>query len=342
MGNPELSVYNRESRIEKLEERLVDIALSSIFKLSDTDETTNWAEETLATFNSLPKANSYERKKVKNLITQTATRLLQNPQDLDIASAVWKTQSSQEDSGNSAGFLELVKTKSVESIKKNWEDVTSEQLADLIRIYTNSPSAQDFAKEMLGSYFKGPRNLHQRIDAYYNLVSATLDLVGEDEAFEEGMKIALHATDTLPKHPSLVEQTGLLSLPYEEAESVFKKLLIARCVVNQVRFIGSWGLDKYYEDRGNFILTDGIAIKEGNKRQRNATEKIGENEAKEMYHAMQYTMKLFSRSSIESLSEKRKQSLRMTWPFHLVFDETDPLNKKFHEVSLKRVGSTRA
>lgn len=340
MGNPELSVYNRKSRIEKLEERLVDIILTSIFKPSDTDKTTNWAEETLVIFNSLPKANSYERKEVKNLITQTARRLLQNPQDLETANVVWKTQSSQEDSGNSAGFLELVKTKSVELIKKNWEDVTSKQLADLIRIYTNSPSTQDFAKEMLGSYFKGPRSLNQRIDAYYNLVSATLDLVGEDEAFKEGMKIALHATDILPKHPSLVEQTGLLSLPYREVESVFKKLLIARCVVNQVRFIGSWGLAKYYEDRGNFIITDSVAIREGNKRQRNATEKMGENEAEKMYRTMKDTMKLFSSNSIESLSEKRKQNLRINWPFHLVFDETDPLNKKFHEVLLKRTSST--
>lgn len=223
-----------EARTEQLVDRIVVVI---------------WANQVFSEYaecNGLPKQNSKERKHAKNLITKTAGELLKNPQDITIAQKTWRgNELSRDDAEKSQEpFSELVRIERLALIKEKWKDVTPEQLAQLVRISSdiNDPS-QDDAKEMLRNYFRGPKSRNQRIDAYYNLVSATLDLVGEDEAFYEGMKIALHATDILPKVPSLVEQTAMLSLPTKEEKKgeVFQQLLVSRCVIAQGTFYGFVG-----------------------------------------------------------------------------------------------------
>ncbi len=307
-------------------------ALNIIFNKLARQNTAFWLEK-FEHYNSLPKARSKERKIASGLLTETVEGILQNPQEISfMQEALTNKKNNALTQDAKQQFVQLVRDNCLTLIKDKWDDVMPEQLAQLVRIHANNDPSQDDAREMLRNYFRGPKSRNQRIEAYYAFVSATLDLKGEDEAFEESMKIVLHATDILPKNPSLLEQTGLLSFPYGEEESVFKKLLIARSIVAQIRFIGSWDLDKYYEDRGNFILTDSVAITEGNKRQGNVIRKIGENEARGMYDRMKATMRLITSGSIESLPEERKQELMGTWPFNLALDETDPLNQKFQKV----------
>ena len=313
--------------IDDKTKQLVDILVTII-----------WVKEALNEYNGLPKGNSAQRRKARNLVTQTAKRLLESPQDISIAEKTWNTTQESEEP-----FSELVRKECQALIKEKWKNVAPGELAQLVTIYANDncPS-QDDARKILRNYFRGPNSPNQRIEAYYTFVSGVLDLAEEGKAFRKGMEIALHVTDILPKNPSLVEQTGILSLPYGELESVFKKLLIARSVVARVRFLGSWDLDKYYEDRGNFIILDSVSIEEGDKRKENVIKKIGESETREMYNRMKAAIGLIANGSIESLSEGVKQSLIKTWPFNLAFDETDDLNQKFQRVFSERKNSSTA
>lgn len=59
--------------------------------LSPKEQTTLWANQVFAEYNSLPKGNRAEKIRIRNLAAQTAWSLLANPQDIDIASSVWKS-----------------------------------------------------------------------------------------------------------------------------------------------------------------------------------------------------------------------------------------------------------
>lgn len=196
----------------------------------------------------------------------------------------------------------------------------------MVRIYANKDPSKDSAEDLLTNYFKGPRSRNQRIDAYYNFVSGVLDLVGEDDAFKEGMKIALHATDILPKEPSLVEQAVLVSLPYKE-EGVFQKAIIANYIIYQLRFMGLQDFKRYYDDRGAFAKSIAVT-QEMRKKVHRVTKEIGIDETRKLNLATES----FLYTIIEPMSEGLKQSLKDTWPYNLAFDETDPLIQKFERV----------
>jgi len=313
-------------------EQLVEIMFNAISgELTPQDKTTLWAYQVIGEYNGLPQQTSQERKRAKNLVTQTASKLLENPQDISTAEEIWRTNEldigyAQE---SDEPFSKLVERKCQALTKEKWCNIVPEQLAQLVRLYVdNNDPSQDLAKEMLKNYFKGPESSNQRIDAYYNFVSAIPDLVGEEDAFKEGMKIALYGTEILAPNPSLREQTILLNLPSREKESVFfKKALIANYVINQLRFIGLQDLDEYYQGRKNFVCTE--AVKEAfEKKVQRAREAIGEDRAKELNRKMLDFLGCIT----NPLSEEKKESLKGDWPYSLAFDETDPLIEKFRRV----------
>lgn len=295
---------------------LVDNVLDPIFKLTPLDKTSNWAEDVLEEFNGLPKTNSREIKVVKNLAAQSAAQLLQAPQYIDAAGVVWKKEKS---------LYELIRMESKAFMREKWEDVTSEQLAQLVRIYADNPQYKDFAKELLGNYFKGPKSKRQRVDAYYVFVSCVLDLTGDDKAFSEGVKIGLYDTDILVRGKDLIEQAILLSLPYNEKEIVFQKLLIAKNVMSQLSFLSSEDLGAVRQRHSDFLNTSEKLREKWEEEEIKAKKQIGAAKVIELIEAI---MKIDSHYW-KNLSEEEKLKLRNIWPFNLLFDKKDPLNKKF-------------
>ena len=317
-------------------EKLVGLFNAMFGELTPQEKTTLWADNVLEDYNSLPKKNSRERKLAENLVTKTAAKLLENPQDISIAWTAWGRSEAGQDNQESEPFSKLVKDRCLVLIRDKWEDVMPEQLAQMVRISSNNNDpVQDYAKEMLKNYFKGPNSSNKRIDAYYNFVSATLDLVGEDNAFKEGMKIALHGTDILPKDPSLREQAILLSLPYNEEESVFKKVLTANYVIIQLRFMGFQDLDKYYQDRRDFIQREAAVIEAYHRKEERVASAIGNDRTRELNDKML----TFFAAITKPISSERKQSLKGTWPYNLAFDGTDPLNQKFQKAFADKISS---
>jgi len=301
---------------------------TAIFReLTPQQRTTLWADQVFEEYKTLSRQTA--QKRLKNLVTQTASELLKNPQDISTAEEIWKTNDldigcAQE---SDEPFSKLVERKCQALTKEKWCNIVPEQLAQLVKISSNSNDpVQEHAREMLKNYFKGPESSNQRIDAYYNFVSATLDLVGECDAFKEGMKIALHGTEILPKKPSLLEQAFLVSLPYDK-KSVSKKLLIVNYIIYQLRLTDLVHLDEYYKERKKFIDTKEATEAFRTKEQR-VIKKIGSEQATELHSEM---IKFF-RIITNPLSEEKRESLKGDWPYSLAFDETDPLIEKFRRV----------
>lgn len=320
-------------------EALVGRAINFLFRQSESEQKALWLGR-FRDYDSLPKNTSSERKKAKHFVGNVAVELLQNPQDIDFMKEALADRKNNANTQNpKQQFVQLVRNECLGLIKEDWQDVKPEQLAKLVNVYANSNApSQDFAKDLLTNYFKGPRSRNQRIGAYYNFVSGVLDLAGDKEAFIEGMKIALHATeDVLPRVPSLAEQTGVLSLPFDITKEDFQKLLIARRIVYRVSFMDPKNLGRFFQDRTDFLNSDSTLIDEGDKRKNSAIRYIGADKTKEMYFLMKGAIKIIVTSSREPSQDvknyytikSKKETLK---PVELAFDPTDPLNQKFKRV----------
>lgn len=325
-----------EDRTEELVDRLIIII---------------WSKDVQNTYNNLPKGNgnSAERKRARNLVTLTAERLLKNPQDISIAESVWRTNGAEQHGAQEPKepFSKLVREKILTLIKDKWETVAPEQLAQLVRISAdNDDPSQDFAKKILTSYFNRPESRSQRIHAYYTFASSLLDLVGDDRALEEGIRIAYHDTDILPKDPHLIEQTIFFSLPYDififrnlpktekdlfslrrdkNKEKDFQRLSIAKVVFSRLVSMGSKDLEELHQREEDFIHSPEVtAIWE--KEQVKIMEKIGED----MLKQLNGTLYLFFNSKNDTVPDQANRG--NIWISSLLDNSTDPLYQKFERV----------
>lgn len=325
---PILPEVARDLPNEEKTRELVNTALNIIFSKLDREYRTFWLEK-FEHYNSLPKDTSKERKKSDNFVTKTAEELLQHPLNISfVQEALTNNKNNARTQDPKQQFVQRLKDKCLTLIKDKWENVEPEQLAQLVGIYASNDPSKDTAKALLTNYFKGPKSRSGRVHAYYNLVSATLDLVRDDKAFNAAVKIGFHATDILPRDPSLIGQAVLLSLPYGEEEQDFKELIIARYVLNQIGFMSSEDILSFHRENSYFVRTNEKATMAWNRKRKSVTTKIGPDVAREFNDIV---MGFFDISQ-RPLSEDVKQSLKDTWPYSVAFDETDPLNQKFKKV----------
>lgn len=330
-----------ELPIDNRTKELVDAVLATVFeRLAAQKERVATLSNVLIEYNKLPRQTVGEKRNAKKLVRETAAELLQNPQDINTAVFVWKRHES---------FYALVKEESKTLIREKWESITPEQLAELVRTYADNPQAQDFPREMLTSYFGRPKTRRQRINAYYTFVSSVANLVGEDKAFNEGVRIGLYDTDILPKDPYLIEQNIFTSLPYtiflnssngakdllslprnKDEERDLQKSLIAEYAILKLSTMGSKDLEEARRRRNDFISTNTYLRDMWEQAQRQAEEKLGSSGLVRQLHN---AMKAFT-DSIDALSrEHGNENSRI----HDLFNnETNPLNQKFKEVLPQR------
>ncbi|EKD64981.1 MAG: hypothetical protein ACD_50C00225G0003 [uncultured bacterium] len=327
-------------------EELVDTALGIVGKrLVWQENIAFWSQDTLNTYNALPKSNGAERRRAKNFVQETARRILENPQEIVVAGRVWKRsdcdQTQQTGGKRTESFYDLVRQEAMQDIRKNWDKVTPGQAADLVRVYSDEgfaseqiegkirhyeseSSSQDFAKDALSNYFKGPNSRNQRVHAYYNFVLGIFDFSPKSNEFKEGIKIAIFATDILPKKPALIEQSVLQSLPYKDDKEVFKESIISNLAVNQARFMGIEGIGEYFAQRRQFVVDSEDRKKEFQKKEKRIYDEIGNEGIKEINDSML----VFTRAITLPISEDEAQSNKGSWPFDIAFDVSDPLNQK--------------
>ena len=309
-------------------------------ELTLQEQTTLWANQVLEEYNSMPKRNSRERRAVKNLAIQAARRLVQNPQDIDIAGSVWKSRETDGESQdvNVKSFYEEVKEESIKAIKKDWEkdsrEVSPKQLAGFIKVYANSVLTQDFAHDLLAGYFKGATSRRQRIDAYYNLASAAVDLVGDQQSITEAVRIGIFETDIFPRDPHKMEQVLFCNLPYED-DSVLQKFLIADALVARLVSLTSEQESFRQGIQTNMGITNSDKFKiQWDKEQEKAVQKLGFDGAIQRYTAIHSYV---ARMAQGPMDYKEFEILKDTWPYNLVFNQNDPLNQKLAASVLERI-----
>lgn len=204
-------------------------------ELSPQEQTILWAQKTLEDYNNLPKGNNAERKKVSAFLEKTADHLLQNPQEIDSAASVWKARSGEEQDG----FYEAIKQATSTRVKEKWPDIKPETLSELVKVYANNILAKDFGKKLLSSYFRGPENRKERIDAFYTFAQSVIDLFDDQKSFDEAVWITFFGTDILPRTPYMEDKAVIRNWPYLESEETIKRMFITDYATSKLYIFSS-------------------------------------------------------------------------------------------------------
>lgn len=206
----------------------------------------------------------------------------------------------------------------------------------LVRVYANSVLTQDFGHDLLANYFKGPNSRRQRIDAYYNLASSALDLVEDDRALNEAIRIGLYDTDILPKKPYLMEHSSFMELPYGEDERTFQKLLIAQRTIGVLTYIATRTVREALQRKTEFEIKDEEINKLKEKRSDEIISRIGRDEVARLKNTMvDFATIVGGRPQ----SDSDVKLLKDVWPYNILYDEDEPQNKKLQDVAMEKVTS---
>ncbi|MBI4096581.1 MAG: hypothetical protein HY425_02580 [Candidatus Levybacteria bacterium] len=302
-------------------------------ELSPQEQTMLWAYKTLDEYSNLPKENHRERVKVHDLVRQTVRHLLKNPQDVDIAGSIWKSRVEQ-GSDPKESFYETIKQESVEQARKHWKEITSSQLAEIVKAYVHSSLASDIGESILTGYFKGPDSRNEWIDAQYAFAFAVLDLIEDQKAFNKAMRISLFDTNILSIDSNLSRRANVLvSLPYDVDDRTFQKFLVTQNVIIRSSYLASEDLTESRR-RGPKALRDDPKFKQiFDITQQQAIKKLGFPKAQEINQAM-----VEMRPNVSGITDGNEMDtegiLRAAtkWPSNLVLDQLEPLNQKFRMV----------
>jgi len=307
-------------------------------ELALQEQTILWANQVLEEYNGLPKRNSREKKVATNLATQAARRLLQNPEDIDIAGSIWKSHESKEQAQdekqkqNVESFYDLVTQEASRDIRKNWEKVSPEQLSQMIKTYANNFLVQDLAQEILVGYSKGPTKRSERAEYFYNVARAAIRLVEDKKAFVEAMRIQLfHNEDVLPRRRNLLERGKIVTIPWDVGEKELEKWLRLDHITIQLSYVYPEELRPLVEENNNFLRgheAREFAEKEGER----AVGKIGYEETL----GLSQKMTEYSRRAGLRMYEDGKID-NLPWPESIINDRDDPLMNEYSDSVLEKV-----
>lgn len=302
-------------------------------ELSPSEKTVLWANRVFEEYNGLSLQTGKERKKAKGLISETAKQLLKDPDKIDTAVGVWrshgridKSQLSEQDS-----FYDLIRQKCSAVAEKNWESIAPTQLAQLVKIYANSPLSSEFAQDVLTNYFKGPTSRKQRVDAYYNFAFAVLDLSEDQKAFNEAIRIGLRDTTILPRNSKLFSEVRTLNvIPWNVDKRTLQKHIVSGSTIEKASFFASEDFS-LVRDRNFNYLSSSLEIKEACKEEaRQSMEKLGATKTSQIASAMAYFSKIYFTD--DTLNNDVILELSKEFPGDLILDEKEPLNKRYAEV----------
>lgn len=304
-------------------------------ELSPQAKTILWANQVLEEYNGLTKQAGKEKKKAKSLVFEAARQLLEHPENIDLAGSVWKSHEpvSQEGSVKQQSFYELVKEKSSHQAKDHWKEITSEKLTELVKTYAYSRLVQDMAEEILTSYFKGPDSRNEWISAYYTFAFAVLDLIEDQKAFNEAIKIALFDTSILPMDSDLFRKAHVsASLPCDIDDRNLQKVLVANNVIIRLSFLASEDLVELRQRSSKFLKTDSRAKKLSNTALQRAIKKLGFPRVQAINQAM-----IEMNADVPGVREHGQTTegiliAATKWPSNLVYDQLERLNQKFRMV----------
>lgn len=94
--------------------------------------TIEWAYEQLNNYSSLPQRDRREQRAAKRFTQTVATQLLDQPERIQLAGGVWKSQQALAES-TQAGFYTQITEAVTIAASENWRNLTHNQLATIVQ-----------------------------------------------------------------------------------------------------------------------------------------------------------------------------------------------------------------
>ncbi len=285
-------------------------------ELSAQEQTMLWAYKTLDEYNNLPKGNNRERTRVKFFLKEASNFLIQNPQKIETAASIWKSRSDKDRSG----LYEAIKIACGQQASEKWNEITSAQLTEIIKVHARSHLITDFTSSLLRGYFRGPEGLKDRVESLYKFVYGLIDVAPDEKALREGLKIARFESDILPKDSSFK-----IDIDIAETNLVADEILIKAISINNT-VMGLSQLIYPAENIRDFMKFDSARVE---TRMAGYAKKAIRRESKEsLLRKSNLLQQLYTKGS-GSMSEKDTEEFSKTWIGHITL-VNDPLRKKFN------------
>ncbi len=158
--------------------------------LLDDQQVILWTNRQLAEYRQVSGENSYAKKRRAKVIESTAEGLLAAPQNINLVAQILSSYAQTEGETSSISQMtKAIRTRLSHLSEERWDAIKSDQIKVLLQQYARSPFGQDFAQASLKGYFHGPKKADDRIDVYYNFVSAAMEFAGDLTILEKAARI---------------------------------------------------------------------------------------------------------------------------------------------------------
>lgn len=288
--------------------------------LSEDEKDLLWANRILTEYNDSVKSGN--KHKAKEIVSFAARRLVKKTETIGRLAAVWKVdeESSEEDSA----YNQILR-RTYKEIKDNWDDLTHEQIAGLIKCYAHEEIGKDFVEQLLKAYFNGPSSRRQKVDAHYNFAFAALDLVNDQKAIDEVVRIGFFDTQIIPRgsefHRDFILGRGTIN-----DDQILSKAIIADNAIFNLSFLSTVDISDAQAANRSYVNTD-PKIRAGlEKIILKASKMLGPKAARDR------TLALMAYNEQDKLvlgdDEETAHVFVSTWPYSLLSKEKDPLCKR--------------
>ncbi len=286
-------------------------------------------------YSDMPVNNKREIRARDRAVEEGMQRLLENPASIEAFSLLCKSE--EKDNPQAKSLFEKALVILPAEVQKSWESLTSDQLKDLVQIYSRSDIASELTGRALRGYFKGPKGRKKVADANYKFVLGALDLIDDSQALETAVMIGSFQTDIVPFGSPY--HLDLYSTNYVE-------------VVDDGLLKRAHASDNIIFDLGYLTSLDMSLIRQRNTEMRIKNpafdRKIREEATK---YAIQYgyayvqdKMKALHEVGAVTeftLSPEERDQAQRIWPINVLLSTEDPLSQKYKQKAISRVISER-
>jgi len=288
--------------------------------LTEEERDLLWANRLLVEYNE--SITGGDRRRAKEIASLAARRLVKKTETIGKLASVWKVDPRRAEVDSA---YNQILHRTYKEIKDDWKDLSPEQIVGLIKSYAHEEIGRDFVEELLKAYFKGPNSRRQRVDAYYNFVFASLDLVNDQKAIDEVVRIGFFDTEIIPRD-SEFHRNFILGRATINDDVVLGKAIIADNAIFNLSFLSTVDITEAKTANARFTNSD-PKIKEDLERMIVKASKVLGAQA-----ASDRAIALMNYNDQEKLvfsgGEETAEIFARTWPYSLVSDERDRLHKK--------------
>lgn len=298
--------------------------------LTDEERLQIWAHLRLTEYEAMPKGTKAETKLAGKFARSIAQELLQSPYSIEVAGAIWMAYGQRDsDTSEIPEFVEKLISEAVNVAKKEWHQISPDQLAKIVSIYAHSQLSSEIARSFLKGYFEGPSSMHSSAEAMYTFARAQLKLLDDNQALEAGLKIGNCCTDIFTVHSRTYQQYALARITGIDDDDLLTKALSADIVLLDLCSLTSSG----DEDFMHQIMEYGKTIEWQDKilaRLRRVRSRLGEQTYLEKAEKLNQMTQLSIRRS--SIFTPAARSFFREWPYNLLEKEDNILMSEYENI----------